>query len=45
LEKLNTILNIVCLLEGVERTNSSIILDTVFERESKVNQGSVIKPK
>lgn len=32
LEKLNSILNMVCLLEGVERTNSSIILDTVFER-------------
>jgi len=32
LEKLSEILNIVCLLEGVERTNSSIILDTVFER-------------
>ncbi len=32
LEKLNTVLNIVCELEGVERTNSSIMLDTVFER-------------
>jgi len=31
LEKLNAILNTVCLLEGVERTNSSIILDTLFE--------------
>ncbi|MDG1751524.1 MAG: Lrp/AsnC family transcriptional regulator [Thalassotalea sp.] len=32
LEKLNEVLNIVCSLEGVERTNSSIILDTIFER-------------
>jgi DNA-binding Lrp family transcriptional regulator len=32
LKKLNEILNIVCSLEGVERTNSSIILDTVFEK-------------
>lgn len=32
LEKLNEILNIVCALEGIERTNSSIILDTVFEK-------------
>jgi DNA-binding Lrp family transcriptional regulator len=32
LEKLNEILNIVCSLEGIERTNSSIILDTVFEK-------------
>lgn len=32
LEKLNEILNMVCSLEGVERTNSSIILDTVFEQ-------------
>jgi DNA-binding Lrp family transcriptional regulator len=32
LEKLNEILNMVCSLEGVERTNSSIILDTVFEK-------------
>jgi DNA-binding Lrp family transcriptional regulator len=32
LEKLNEILNMVCSLEGIERTNSSIILDTVFEK-------------
>lgn len=32
LEKLSEILNVVCSLEGVERTNSSIILDTIFER-------------
>ncbi len=32
LEKLNAVLNTVCSLEGVERTNSSIILDTIFER-------------
>ncbi|MDO6425420.1 Lrp/AsnC family transcriptional regulator [Thalassotalea sp. 1_MG-2023] len=32
LEKLSDILNIVCALDGVERTNSSIILDTIFER-------------
>lgn len=32
LEKLSEILNIVCSLEGVERTNSSIILDTLFEK-------------
>ena len=32
LEKLSAILNIVCSLEGVERTNSSIMLDTIFER-------------
>ncbi len=32
LEKLNSILNLVCSLEGVERTNSSIILDTIFDR-------------
>jgi len=32
LEKLSEILNIVCSLEGVERTNSSIILDTIFEK-------------
>ncbi len=32
LEKLSAILNIVCALEGVERTNSSIILDTIFDR-------------
>lgn len=32
LEKLSEVLNIVCSLEGVERTNSSIILDTIFER-------------
>lgn len=32
LEKLSEILNIVCSLEGIERTNSSIILDTIFEK-------------
>ena len=32
LEKLSSVLNTVCSLEGVERTNSSIILDTIFER-------------
>lgn len=32
LEKLNEVLNIVCSLEGVERTNSSITLDTIFQR-------------
>jgi DNA-binding Lrp family transcriptional regulator len=32
LEKLSAILNIVCSLEGIERTNSSIMLDTIFER-------------
>ncbi|OKY26873.1 MULTISPECIES: Lrp/AsnC family transcriptional regulator [Thalassotalea] len=32
LEKLSDTLNIVCALDGVERTNSSIILDTIFER-------------
>jgi DNA-binding Lrp family transcriptional regulator len=32
LEKLSEILNVVCSLEGVERTNSSIILDSIFER-------------
>ena len=32
LEKLSEILNVVCSLEGVERTNSSIILDTIFEK-------------
>lgn len=32
LEKLSEILNIVCSTEGVERTNSAIILDTIFER-------------
>jgi len=32
LEKLSSILNLVCALEGVERTNSSIILDTIFNR-------------
>lgn len=32
LEKLSEILNMVCSLEGVERTNSSIILDKIFER-------------
>jgi len=32
LEKLSGILNNVCSLEGIERTNSSIMLDTIFER-------------
>jgi len=32
LEKLSEVLNIVCSTEGVERTNSAIILDTIFER-------------
>lgn len=32
LEKLSEVLNTVCSLEGIERTNSSIILDTIFER-------------
>lgn len=32
LEKLSNTLDIVCALDGVERTNSSIILDTIFER-------------
>lgn len=32
LEKLSTILNTVCSLEGVERTNSSIMLDTILQR-------------
>jgi DNA-binding Lrp family transcriptional regulator len=32
LEKLSEVLNMVCSLEGIERTNSSIILDTIFER-------------
>ncbi|GHF99834.1 Lrp/AsnC family transcriptional regulator [Thalassotalea marina] len=32
LETLSNILNSVCSLEGVERTNSAIILDTMFER-------------
>lgn len=32
LEKLSEVLNMVCSTEGVERTNSSIILDTIFER-------------
>ncbi len=32
LEKLSEVLNMVCSTEGVERTNSSIILDTLFER-------------
>ncbi|MFT6193330.1 MAG: DNA-binding Lrp family transcriptional regulator [Cognaticolwellia sp.] len=32
LEKLNEVLNMVCSLEGVARTNSSIILDTIFKR-------------
>lgn len=34
LEKLSDVLNIVCSLEGVERTNSSIILDTLFDNQS-----------
>jgi len=34
LEKLSEVLNIVCSLEGVERTNSSIILDTIFDNPS-----------
>jgi DNA-binding Lrp family transcriptional regulator len=32
LQDLSAILEIICNLEGVERTNSSIILDTIFER-------------
>ncbi|WP_291613615.1 Lrp/AsnC family transcriptional regulator [Colwellia sp.] len=32
LEKLSDVLNTVCSTEGVERTNSAIILDTIFER-------------
>ncbi len=32
LQDLSAILEIICNLDGVERTNSSIILDTVFER-------------
>ena len=32
LEKLSEVLNIVCALDGVERTNSSLILDTIFQR-------------
>ena len=32
LEKLSEVLNMVCSTEGVERTNSAIILDTIFER-------------
>jgi DNA-binding Lrp family transcriptional regulator len=32
LEKLSEVLNMVCSLEGVARTNSSIILDTIFKR-------------
>lgn len=32
LEKLSEVLNTVCSLEGVERTNSAIILDTIFAR-------------
>ena len=32
LEKLSAVLNMVCSTEGVERTNSAIILDTLFER-------------
>jgi DNA-binding Lrp family transcriptional regulator len=32
LEKLSDVLNMVCSTAGVERTNSAIILDTLFER-------------
>ncbi|MEI6893770.1 MAG: Lrp/AsnC family transcriptional regulator [Colwellia sp.] len=32
LKKLSDVLNMVCSTEGVERTNSAIILDTIFER-------------
>ncbi|GLX79990.1 AsnC family transcriptional regulator [Thalassotalea insulae] len=32
LEQLSDILEKICSLDGVERTNSSIILDTVFKR-------------
>jgi DNA-binding Lrp family transcriptional regulator len=32
LQDLSSILEIICNLDGVERTNSSIILDTIFER-------------
>lgn len=32
LQKLSSILEDICNLDGVERTNSSIILDTIFER-------------
>jgi len=32
LQDLSAILEVICNLDGVERTNSSIILDTVFER-------------
>jgi DNA-binding Lrp family transcriptional regulator len=32
LQDLSAILEIICNLDGVERTNSSIILDTIFER-------------
>ena len=32
LEKLSEVLNMVCSTDGVERTNSAIILDTIFER-------------
>ena len=32
LQNLSSILETICNLDGVERTNSSIILDTIFER-------------
>lgn len=32
LEKLSDTLDIVCALEGISRTNSSILLNTIFER-------------
>lgn len=32
LQDLSSILEVICNLDGVERTNSSIILDTIFER-------------
>jgi DNA-binding Lrp family transcriptional regulator len=32
LQDLSAILEVICNLDGVERTNSSIILDTIFER-------------
>ncbi len=32
LEQLSDILETICSLDGVERTNSSIILDTIFKR-------------
>ncbi|WP_259337930.1 Lrp/AsnC family transcriptional regulator [Colwellia sp. RSH04] len=32
LEKLSEVLNVVCSTDGVQRTNSAIILDTIFER-------------